>query len=53
VVSFREATKVETVPIPASVFELPQGYEVRDSGKYLVENAQAVLKERQERQQRK
>jgi len=31
--SFKEATEVVIGPIPASVFELPKGYEEQDAGK--------------------
>ena len=33
----REATKIETGPIPASVFELPVGYQEFDIGKAMLE----------------
>jgi len=45
--SKEEVTKVETAPIPASVFELPKGYKVEDKGKKDVEEAEKNLKELQ------
>jgi len=47
ITSTQEATKVETVPIPASVFELPKGYRVEDKGKKDLEEAQQHMKELQ------
>jgi hypothetical protein len=41
----REATKVELGPIPASVFELPAGYEVRDVGRELLERQRQRMAE--------
>jgi len=37
-VTFRqEATKIEEGPIPASIFDLPKGYKIKDAGKEMLE----------------
>jgi len=41
-----EATKIETVTIPASMFELPNGYKMEDAGKKMVEDLQKAAKKK-------
>jgi hypothetical protein len=50
---FREATEVVLGPVPASVFELPKGYRVRDAGKMVLAEMEKIKKRMQKRQKRR